>query len=373
MTQSKCAKSSRVKDVPDRHDVAQYGISAPFYGLVANDGHCAFQQTNHRRQHGDKPGSVPANVQNSTSVCQRRAGTDVTISADTLYRCVVQTDYAYIRHSSKSPRVAKNDNDNDARAEAFDQFYTKAEVAAHLFGVLQRHLNLTECRMLEPSAGTGVFLLLLPAGRIGFDIDPKHPEIITADFLAQKRQKWFTEDEKVVAIGNPPFGKKAQMAIDFFNHAARWCEAIAFIVPASFQKASIENKLDQHFRLIHQEPITDNAFVFKGKCKPVPTVFQIWVRQDELRQLRQLEQTHPDFEFTNWKNADFAIRRNGANAGRVEDIPAVESKSCYYISGSVRSVMEQLDFSRFADLVAGAKSLAKGEIVYLYEERRVQN
>lgn len=51
--------------------------------------------------------------------------------------------------------------------------------------------------MIEPSAGTGSFYALLPAGSVGYDVEPKFPGIQTADFLtveikkrSQDRRHW---------------------------------------------------------------------------------------------------------------------------------------------------------------------------------------
>ena len=64
--------------------------------------------------------------------------------------------------------------------------------------------------------------------------------------------------------------------------------------------------------------------------------------------------------------ADFVIRRNGANAGRVSDQAEGAANSYYYIKGPVRAIMRQIDFSVFTNSVTGARSLSKAEIVFLY-------
>lgn len=68
------------------------------------------------------------------------------------------------------------------------------------------------------------------------------------------------------------------MAIDFFNHAAKFSEVIAFIVPNQFKKWSVQNKLNKSFKLIKESDII-NTFIFnQQEVKGIYCVFQIWVR-----------------------------------------------------------------------------------------------
>ena len=70
-----------------------------------------------------------------------------------------------------------------------DQFYTKKEIAKKCFDIFKEtakrlDINLNNYYFVEPSAGNGVFLNLLPNGRrIGIDILPQNKEIIQKDYL----------------------------------------------------------------------------------------------------------------------------------------------------------------------------------------------
>lgn len=257
-------------------------------------------------------------------------------------------------------------NDNAATDREYDQYYTVEEVAAHLYGLVPRNVDLTNHLLVEPSAGTGSFFRLMPPGSRGYDVDPKYPGIITADFLTVT----VGGDRPIAFIGNPPFGKNASLAVRFFNHAAREASVIGFIVPRSFRKASVENRLDRSFHLVHEEPVPANAFLFRGKPYSVPAVFQIRERRAEPRPLRRRETTHPDFTFLKTaEGADFAIHRVGAKAGKVHHNMTASPNSNYFIKGNkdgVEAIMRQLDFDSAVGNVAGNPSLAKSEIVTLY-------
>lgn len=268
--------------------------------------------------------------------------------------------------SRRRSDTAAATNDDVASDVLLDQYYTRLEVAAYLYRTVQLLFDLALFLIVEPSAGMGSFYRLFPFGSLGYDVDPKYPGILKADFLTVQ----IKTDRKIAVIGNPPFGRNSNMAIDFFNHAARQAHVIAMILPRTFRKPWAENQLDRAFHLLREETVPDNAFLFRGKPFNVPTVFQIWERRPEKRALRIRETRHPDFEFTTADLADFAIQRVGAQAGRVHRGFKKSKKSHYFIRGDVENIMVQLrgEFSKVAGDVAGNPSLAKAEIVSLYRE-----
>ncbi|MDX5985057.1 SAM-dependent methyltransferase [Sphingomonas echinoides] len=262
----------------------------------------------------------------------------------------------------------KSKTDYRARDVLLDQYYTRPGVAKHFYGTFRQHFDPARYLMIEPSAGTGSFYKLLPPGSLAYDIDPKYPGIIKADFLTVH----IKSSRPRAIIGNPPFGKNASMAVKFFNHAARQADVIALIVPRSFRKASIENRLDRYFHLVREEVVPDNAFLFRGKPYNVPAIFQIWERRSEPRQLRPVETRHPDFEFTTPERADFVIQRVGARAGRVHRDFSRSPNSHYFIKAvapGVEAIMRKLDFASVAGNVAGNPSLSRSEIVALYRQQ----
>ncbi len=257
-------------------------------------------------------------------------------------------------------------NDNPTTDRDLDQYYTVEAVAAHLYRVVQSHVDLTGHLLVEPSAGTGSFFRLMPPGSRAYDVDPRYPGIETKDFLTVT----VGGNRPVAVIGNPPFGRVASLAKSFFNHAAWQADIIGFILPSSFRKASVLDCLDRAFHLIHEELIPANAFLFRGKPYSVPAVFQIWVRRDQPRDLQQGETTHPDFTFLKTaEGADFAIHRVGAKAGQVHHDMSASPNSNYFIKGNkgdVEAIMRQLDFASVVGDVAGNPSLAKTEMVAFY-------
>ena len=254
-----------------------------------------------------------------------------------------------------------------------DQFYTKPDIAQLCCDLI----DFSEYEsILEPSAGTGAFLELLPKEkRVGIDLEPKHPEIAEQDFFLYKG----TES---LVIGNPPFGRVSSLAIKFFNHAATFADTIAFIIPRTFRRVSVQNKLSLDFHLVEDIEIPIGSFIpekMAAKC-----CFQVWKRRDVKRELVILPLTHSDFEVLSFitvegkpaapANIDFAVRAYGGNIGTISlDIEDLAPKSWHFIRSpkaeDIIDNFEQLDYYPLASWTARQDSIGKADLIYLYNKK----
>lgn len=250
-----------------------------------------------------------------------------------------------------------------------DCFFTKEAVVLQCLGYLRRQVDVSRHQLwLEPAAGTGAFLRHLPRPRLGMDIMPSStPEVKQGDFLT-----WLPSESQanIITIGNPPFGKNASLAVRFFNHAAQFSHRIAMILPRTFRKESIVNRLDRRFHLEGELPIPDNSFEFNGQSYSVPTVFQIWTRQAYRRQVWSAPKTHPHFVFTDRQQADFAVQRVGVRAGAVKPAMAAISPNSHYFlkaqSPRVAEIFGAIDWTPIKHDTAGNPSLSKADVVKMY-------
>lgn len=258
---------------------------------------------------------------------------------------------------------------------AMDQFYTNPALAAALAHEVACRWPDPDTLFIEPSAGTGAFLR--PLQQLSrqvwaIDADPKFPGIHRGDFLKSILQAG--AERPVVTIGNPPFGKNASLAVRFFNHAALICGEIAFIVPRTFRKESLQRRLDRKFHLVVDRDVPRNAFIFEGHAHDVPCAWQIWER----RACERPAPSPPDMDhlisFTNEPaKADFAVRRVGFYAGRVHTsgLDQLSRTTHYFVrehTHGVAAFMRHCDWAPVATQTVGVRSLSKSEIAQKLSE-----
>lgn len=254
-----------------------------------------------------------------------------------------------------------------------DQFYTQREIALECVNYLLDLVKVEKNTLfLEPSAGEGSFLFPLIDKKLNFlalDIEPKHNEIREADFLNYDTQNIL--NNSVITLGNPPFGKNSSLAIKFFNKAAEFSNYIAMILPATFEKDSIKNRLSLNMKLIKSIKLSSELFSLDGKLVNVPTVFQIWKKDTVLRE-KVIKKTHSDYlTFTTRDKADIAIQRVGNAAGKIKrEFSRVASASHYFIALEEKylSILENIDWSSIKYNTAGNPSISKREIIELFEK-----
>jgi hypothetical protein len=178
-----------------------------------------------------------------------------------------------------------------------------------------------------------------------------------------------------VVVGNPPFGKNSSLAVRFFNKAAEFADVIAFVVPLTFRKQSLQRRLKANFELVAETALGDDAFVFEGKACSVPCAFQVWRKTAVSREHVLLPLTHEDFEFCQAAEADFAIRRVGAMAGRVlRDFKHYSAGSNVFIRSNIDADelarrFETINWDDTRCNTAGNPSISKRELVAKYAER----
>ena len=220
-------------------------------------------------------------------------------------------------------------------AIGLDQIYTKPAVAERCVRFLSeilgglRDLRPDRVFYVEPSAGEGCFLDLLPAGRrIGIDIEPRRAGIVRDDFLTWSFETVVEDPQQTVVVGNPPFGHRSNLAIRFFNRAAMMANTIAFVVPVQFRKYSVHKNLRAGFRWIAAMELPGPAFYTPAEPDyRLNAEFQVWTREsshdfEDMRLLSPPASRHADFEMWQYNNTpgalkvfdhdfDFAVPRQG--------------------------------------------------------------
>ena len=286
----------------------------------------------------------------------------------------------------KTELQKKTDNVKIVREEGLDKFYTIPSYSKKCIDKVFELYDISKWDLIiEPSAGDGSFLNQIESDKvIGIDISPKHNKIIKQDFLEYNPPE---NKKNILVIGNPPFGRISSLAIKFFNHSAKWSNMIAFIIPRTFRRISVQNKLNRLFHLVYDEEVPNKPCCFtpvmSAKC-----CFQIWIKKDSKRPIVKLPVTHEDWDFlkmgpldnegqpTPPTGADFALRAYGGKIGDIifgDELSLLRPKSWHWIkiNSNKYNKMELIDRFKGLDYsnsvnTARQNSMGRGDLVHLY-------
>ena len=216
------------------------------------------------------------------------------------------------------------------REEGLDKFYTIPSYSKKCIDKVFELYDKTNFDLIvEPSAGNGSFFNQLEfENKVGIDISPENENIVKIDFFDYHPP---IHKNNILVIGNPPFGKVSSIAIKFFNHSSKWCNVIAFIIPRTFRRPSVQNKINKLFHLTYDEDVSTKPCCFTPPMM-VKCCFQIWEKKEFERPFIDLPTKHEDWEFSSFgpideygqptppNGADFAMRAYGGKIGEIVKI-----------------------------------------------------
>lgn len=219
-----------------------------------------------------------------------------------------------------------------------DQFFTPKNTAKYCYNKFIEILNKygdnqNMYTYIEPSAGSGNFLDLLPKNnRIGLDIESLSDEIIEQDFLEWSPNK----SDKFVTIGNPPFGLRGNLALRFINHASTFSDYVCFILPQLFESdgKGVPRKRVKNLNLIYSEKINTIFISPDDKEIKVECIFQIWSK--------------------NHKNTDYDIKINDTSSIKVYSLS----------DGGTPSTTRNKDMLYSCDIYLSSTCFGKDNMIY---------
>jgi hypothetical protein len=158
-----------------------------------------------------------------------------------------------------------------------DQFFTPQSIVKKCWETFQTEvkINLDEYQFIEPSAGDGSFMKILPSGSIGLDIEPRSPCIQKQDYLTWKP---VDNQKKYIVFGNPPFGLRGHVALNFINHSYDFADYVCFILPQLFEsdgKGSPRKRV-KGYNLIYSNGLSGMFYSPDNQQIKINGVFQIW-------------------------------------------------------------------------------------------------
>ena len=218
-----------------------------------------------------------------------------------------------------------------------DKYYTKKNIVKYCIKIIKKYLKINKYNdlIIEPSAGNGSFIEYIKKicnNNIYLDIKPENKEIIKQNYLNYNPKKILKKYNKIHIIGNPPFGRQSSLAIKFIKKSCLFCDSFSFILPKSFKKESLKNKIPLNFHLLVEKDLPEYSFIVDKKDYNVPCIFQIWIKKSKERN-KNIKQISKYFIFVKKNdNPDISIRRIGTNAGKIyENIKEKNSNSHYFI------------------------------------------
>jgi len=178
-----------------------------------------------------------------------------------------------------------------------DQFFTPMETVELCFKIFTDKLkefgeNIDDYCFIEPAAGAGAFLNVLPEDTIAMDIEPRSEKVDQMDYLT-----WHPEDDKkYIVFGNPPFGLRGNLALRFMKHSSKFSDYVCFILPQLFEsdgKGSPRKRVD-NMNLVYSKSIDPKFHMPDGRETTVNVVFQIWSKHhiSEEYRIKQHSNTH---------------------------------------------------------------------------------
>jgi len=261
----------------------------------------------------------------------------------------------------------------------YEQFYTPWRTAHDLYDKAIYIAGPDFDNFIEPSAGRGAFLSAMPPDkRIGIDIDITGWSYgkIGREITEQNFFDFTWPKGKNITIGNPPFGRRGKLAMQFLNISAENSDVVAFVLPAIFSKSTFINRVHPHLHLLYETPVTE--FEDRdGKTIPVKCVFQVWLKNplkrdkiirqsscDEFTMThRHISRTTPEELEQLKQDSTVAIQQIG---GRVIPLEDIKKGSIWFIKGGDPKVFSQIDYSHLHKHHLGAISLTKADIVEGY-------
>jgi hypothetical protein len=260
------------------------------------------------------------------------------------------------------------------KRDTIDKFYTKSiTVKKCIEHIKEYNFIKNNDLIIEPSAGDGSFLnniKELSDFFLFFDIKPENKEIKKQDFLKWKGKN-LKKYKNIHFIGNPPFGRQSSTALKFIKKACEFenTKSINFILPKSFKKNSLKNKIPIYFHLISEIDLPPNSFYLNDETFNVPCIFQIWKKKKNKR-IKYQKQTPSNFCFVKKdENPDLAFRRVGVYAGKTyTDIDDKSNQSHYFIKFNndkdIDYCIEKLKSIKFEESnTVGPKSISKQELI----------
>ncbi len=222
---------------------------------------------------------------------------------------------------------------------------------------------------IEPSAGGGVFLRDFTTH--AFDLLPENAGVSQADWLTVDASSF----NNACVYGNPPYGKRNHLSKAFIKKACEFSKVIAFILPAVYNKYTLQAVFPPEWKLVDKLCLPDKSFTECGKSYHIPSVFQVWVKGSSSKCMREIERLNLEnkhFCFVKKGQGDLFIM--GAAPHKLKNVGCVQpTNRGYWINCHTSVWLVQKNFKNIqwvgnSSASGGVSWFTKSEIINTYEE-----
>lgn len=170
------------------------------------------------------------------------------------------------------------------------------------------------------------------------------------DFL---KSTWTRGEQKTLVLGEPPKLSHHHTTIKYFKHAAEFADAVAFLLPKTFDRPSLLNKVHPHLHLTDSWMYTEQ-------------LFQLWSYQEATRSVELINKVKGFYFCT--AHSDFFVQRTGNNAGKAGIGGAGRSVHTNYLLLNrtkipTETVVERLNFIWEKQRSSGFTNVNKPELL----------
>jgi len=252
-----------------------------------------------------------------------------------------------------------------------DAYFTPPDSVTWCHEILRQHNWLTPDTVIrEPCVGSGALVANLPNRIIASDLlNHGYPDASLANYLDAPS---IPAD---LILTNPPFGRAGSLAGKILAKATKECNRVAFILPASFQKISLLDRIPTTHHLIFNQSLPNQNFILPdGTTRKVLTVFQLWEQRHAPRpKLGKIAPYRSYTERVSPEEAEFAFRTQGASAGKVLDGLSYNPASTAFLQGSQHRFRAH-NWTTLAKMTAGIPAIGLNDVALgLYLEDNGHN
>ncbi len=238
-----------------------------------------------------------------------------------------------------------------------DAYFTPPKSVEFVHGILA-DAGWLEGSVLEPCCGAGNLVKDLDNATVWDLHQYDHPLDRVGNFLEQPPEPFD------LVLTNPPFGWLGGLACDILNHATKFTDRVAIILPQCFRKIQRIDRINPYFHPVGDYNLPDETYILPdGQRKYVRTCFQMWERRDYKRKKFGNTPYGEFFTQVPKEDAEYYLRTQGSTAGVILEGFDYNPTTGRFMKGSKDRILAH-DWRKIARFASGAPSIGLHDIAW---------